>query len=161
MHTHTHTPIFINCIILLTILFFLSLDTQKNYQMLEVKQLRDTSKSMLHYMGVVKVDINGTLEEARESLITGDSCFVAKLRFLFLTRNLKLIHPKKESSLIVKKIQMKSIYLKILHGTGEQYKFVCKLYSPPLQTLITSRSVESFRLSALLGGGGGGGGRRD
>merc|ERR1719450_621078 len=91
--------------------------------MLEVKQLRDKNQSILHYMGVVNVDINGTLEEARESLITGDTCFVTNLRFLFLTKNLKLIHPKKENSLIVKNIQKKSIYLKILHGTDGHSMF--------------------------------------
>ena len=90
---------------------------------MEVKQLRDQNKSILHYMGVVNVDVNGTLEEARESLILSESCFVTNLRFLFLTKNLKLIHPMKEKEMKVKSVQKKSIFIKILHGTGEYDTF--------------------------------------
>lgn len=86
--------------------------------MLEVKQLRDSNQSILHYMGVVQVDMNGTLTEARESLIAAESCFVTNLRFLFMTRKLRLIHPKKESSLSARVVCKKGVILKILHGTG-------------------------------------------
>ena len=70
-------------------------------------------------MGVVNVDINGTLEEARETLITDESCFVRDLRFLFLTKGLKMINPKVESDLILKTTQKKCIIIKVMEPAGK------------------------------------------
>ena len=67
-------------------------------------------------MGVVEVDINGTLEEARDKLLTNPQGFGT--RFLFLTKNLKLIHPRREGETVVKTVNKKNIFVKILHGIG-------------------------------------------
>lgn len=83
-----------------------------------MKQLRDESQSMLHYIGVADININGTLEEVRKVLITQAS-FAAKERFVFVTKRMKLIHPKKEHGIVVKQVYQHSVQIKILHGNGK------------------------------------------
>lgn len=83
-----------------------------------MKQLRDENQPVLHYVGVVRVNISGTLAQVREVLNENES-FMTKERFVFVTKKLKLIHPKKEHTITVNKIHRHSLQIKILHGTGE------------------------------------------
>ena len=91
---------------------------QPDYRVLEVKQLRDENQPILHYVGVVRVNINGTLTQVREVLNENES-FMIKERFIFVTKKLKLIHPKNEHTITVNKVYRHSLQIKILHGTGE------------------------------------------
>ena len=44
------------------------LDLQPDYRVLEVKQLHDENQAVLHYVGVLRVNVNGTLAQIREVL---------------------------------------------------------------------------------------------
>ena len=91
---------------------------QPDYRVLEVKQLCDENQPILHYVGVVRVNINGNLAQVREVLNENES-FMTKEQFIFVTKKLKLIHPKKEHVITVKKVYRHSLQIKILRGTGE------------------------------------------
>ena len=135
---------------------------------LDVRQLKDKERMKYEHMGVVNIDMNGTLQDARETLITGEKCFVSHLRcgnlltlcmdreqtlwyilayclwfifiilaisplrmilfamflpfylsrFLFLTKDLKLINPKVEKDIVLKNVQKKSITIKVIDAEG-------------------------------------------
>lgn len=91
------------------------LGLQPDFRVLEVKQMRDESQSTFHYIGVAYVNINGSLEEVRK-VVTTQASFVAKERFVFVTKRLKLIHPKKEHGIVVNQVYRHSIQIKILRG---------------------------------------------
>lgn len=91
--------------------------------MLDVKELRDEGQPILHYVGVVRANINGTLAQLRDVLNVNQS-FTPTERFLFATKKLKLIHPKKEHTILVNKVFRHAIQIKILHGAGVFYLYL-------------------------------------
>ena len=92
-----------------------------------MKQLRDQKADILHFMGVCRINVNGTLQETRDCLVT-ESSFIGKHRFLFITKSKKLVNPKKESSIIVRDLYQHSVKVKILHGAGK--------FSMPLSLIV-------------------------
>lgn len=74
---------------------------------------------MLQYLGVVQVDINGTLTSARDHFLTNEDCFGDKQKFLFVTKKLKVIHPKKENSILIKDVYRHCVQVKVLPDAGK------------------------------------------
>jgi len=101
------------------LVIYCTLDTGNlDYRILEVKKLHPTN-NLLEYIGVVRVNLKGTLQEARDRFVNKESCFVGKHRFIFINQNLKLIHPKNEESKFIKDVYQNSVLVKILGPRGK------------------------------------------
>ena len=83
---------------------------------LEIKQLREEGIRVLHHVGEIECNINGTLEDLREEI--ANKSFLRREKLLFLTSKLEAINPRKERDVTVRRIFKKAIRIKILHGTG-------------------------------------------
>ena len=90
-----------------------------NYRILEVKKQHPKNNNLFDYMGVVRVNMVGSLQEARDRFVNNESCFVGKHRFIFMNENLKYVHPKNEESLMVKNLYQNTVLIKVLQPTGK------------------------------------------
>jgi len=96
-----------------------------NYRILEVKKQHPNNNNLFDYMGVVRVNMVGSLQEARDRFVNNESCFVGKHRFIFMNENLKYVHPKNEDSLIVKNLYQNTVLIKVLQPTEEGFSLFC------------------------------------
>ena len=98
--------------------FILAIASDSEYRILEVKRLVPGNVNHYEYMGVVRVNLNGTLQEARERFVNSESCFVGNHRFLFMTRNSRMTHPQDEKDNYVRDFYAHVIFVKLLNAAG-------------------------------------------
>ena len=74
----------------------------------------------LKNLGGIRFNVNGTLTNARDQLLTPrGSYLIGGDKFVFLTRDLKLIHPKTEHIIQLTDLEEEFVRIKILPELGK------------------------------------------
>ena len=74
---------------------------------------------LIHRVGVLNVNLGGTLQELRRDINAGLLRFLGAKRFIFVTAKLKDIDPNRETRIITKSVYKTSVKIRVLHGIGE------------------------------------------
>lgn len=81
---------------------------------------------LAHVAGIVNAKRGGTLAELREDINHSLPGYLGSVRYLFISRKMKIIDPRTETQLVLSALYKKTVYVKVFHGAGKVLEMFLK-----------------------------------
>lgn len=81
---------------------------------------------LAHVAGIVNAKKGGTLAELREDINHSLPGYLGSVRYLFISRKMKIIDPRTETQLVLSALYKKTVYVKVFHGAGKVLEMFLK-----------------------------------
>ena len=88
---------------------------------MQIKVIRPNAEMgiLAHVAGIVNAKKGGTLAELREDINHSLPGYLGSVRYLFISRKMKIIDPRTETQLVLSALYKKTVYVKVFHGAGK------------------------------------------
>lgn len=95
---------------------------------MQIKVIRPNAEMgiLAHVAGIVNAKKGGTLAELREDINHSLPGYLGSVRYLFISRKMKIIDPRTETQLVLSALYKKTVYVKVFHGAGKVLEMFLK-----------------------------------
>lgn len=95
---------------------------------MQIKVIRPNPEMgiLAHVAGIVNAKKGGTLAELREDINHSLPGYLGSVRYLFISRKMKIIDPRTETQLVLSALYKKTVYVKVFHGAGKVLEMFLK-----------------------------------
>lgn len=95
---------------------------------MQIKVIRPNAEMgiLAHVAGIVNAKKGGTLAELREDINHSLPGYLGSVRYLFISRKMKIIDPRTETQLVLSVVYKKTVYVKVFHGAGKVLEMFLK-----------------------------------
>lgn len=95
---------------------------------MQIKVIRPNAEMgiLAHVAGIVNAKRGGTLAELREDINHSLPGYLGSVRYLFISRKMKIIDPRTETQLVLSALYKKTVYVKVFHGAGKVLEMFLK-----------------------------------